>query len=277
MCWLGPGRQQLDPARKSPRALRCTEILLNLREFDVNGTATALICRVRPERGLATSQWPRRVHALRKADWDKFHTDRQSRLGSHSSGRARAAISPETSFLFLFLFLFLIPYSYSLFASYSRIRLVGEKRRFRLGLGKDGRNPIGKDLHDFDQSYCARGEHAGEPPRPFSVHAGTRSAWLKLCERFWQERQTGGSDEGRLSTSSTPSSGSISRELSPTVQSPASDAPLCPLASALPAGVLLIPADTSPSVRPKKPIALMGQPTLAVPTSSHSGTHASSL
>ena len=56
MCWLGPGRQQLDPARKSPRALRCTEILLNLREFDVNGTATALICRVRPERGLATSQ-----------------------------------------------------------------------------------------------------------------------------------------------------------------------------------------------------------------------------
>ena len=146
-----------------------------------------------------------------------------------------------------------------------------------VSLGKDGRNPIGKDLHDFDQSYCARGEHAGEPPRPFSVHAGTRSAWLKLCERFWQERPTGGSDEGRLSTSSTPSSGSISRELSPTVQSPASDAPLCPLASALPAGVLLIPADTSPSVRPKNPIALMGQPTLAVPTSSHSGTHASSL
>ena len=115
MCWLGPGRQQLDPARKSPRALRCTEILLNLREFDVNGTATALICRVRPERGLATSHWPRLVHALRVADWDKFHTDRQSRLGSHSSGRALAAISPETSFLFLFLFLFLIPYSLFLF------------------------------------------------------------------------------------------------------------------------------------------------------------------
>ena len=169
----------------------------------------------------------------------------------------------------------LFAHSSSLFASYSRIRLVGESGVS--GLGKDGRNPIGKDLHDFDQSYCARGEHAGEPPRPFSVHAGTRSAWLKLCERFWQERPNGGSDEGRLSTSSTPSSGSISRELSPTVQSPASDAPLCPLASALPAGVLLIPADTSPSVRPKNPIALMGQPTLAVPTSSHSGTHASSL
>ena len=76
--------------------------------------------------------------------------------------------------------------------------------------------------------------------------------------------------------------------------SPASHAPLCPSASAVPAedtGVEwthIIPADTSPSVRPENPIALtlavptlavptLAFPTLAVPTSSHSGTHASSL
>ena len=35
-------------------------MLPNLRGFDVNGTATALICRVRPESGLATSLWPTR-------------------------------------------------------------------------------------------------------------------------------------------------------------------------------------------------------------------------
>ena len=104
---------------------------------------------------------------------------------------------------------------------------------------------------------------------------------LKLSEPFWQERPTGGSD--RLSTSSAPSSGSTSCELSPNVSSPASDALLCPSASAVPtdtssgydsgdnSGYDIIPEDTSPSVRPENPIAL------AVPTSSHSGTHASSM
>ena len=105
--------------------------------------------------------------------------------------------------------------------------------------------------------------------RPFQFLQAQEHARLKLSERFWQERPTGGGDVGRLSMSSAASSGPSSCKSSPTVPSPA-DSPLCPPAQqelCLPIGVN---GDTSPSVRPT---ALMGEPELAALTSSHSGTH----